>query len=139
MVEAVKTAKRFLSGEAWKGYVLEPYGQLATANTDEEIAKYVRDTSSTVFHVTGTASMSPKGANWGVVDPDLKVKGVEGLRIVDGSVIVSPFLFNFGRISWKVLQPFVPSAHTQGPIYMFGERAADIIKAEYKMQASIPS
>jgi len=38
--------------------------------------------------------MSPVGANWGVVDPDLKVKGVSGLRIVDLSVLVSTFPLN---------------------------------------------
>jgi choline dehydrogenase-like flavoprotein len=139
MIEAVKAAKRFVSGEAWKGYVLEPFGDFATANTDEEIEKYVRDSASTVFHVTGTASMSPQGAQWGVVDPDLKVKGVEGLRIVDGSVIVSLiFSLRSRHLSQAFAnsQPFIPSAHTQGPIYLFGERAADIIKSEYKALTS---
>ena len=42
-----------------------------------------------MFHPTGTAAMSPKDVQWGVTDPDLKVKGVEGLRIIDGSVWVS--------------------------------------------------
>ena len=54
----------------------------------------------TIFHPTGTSSMSPVGANWGVVDPDLRVKGVSGLRVADLSVLVSTFFpakfFPFG-------------------------------------------
>jgi choline dehydrogenase-like flavoprotein len=58
-----------------------------------------------VFHPTGTAAMSPKGADWGVVDPDLKVKGVEGLRIVDGSVLVSwsSSIFRVGYVYFDVV------------------------------------
>jgi hypothetical protein len=43
----------------------------------------------TTWHPVSTAKMSPKGASYGVVDPDLKVKGMKGLRIVDASVFVS--------------------------------------------------
>ncbi|KAF9458900.1 aryl-alcohol-oxidase from pleurotus Eryingii [Collybia nuda] len=113
MVEAVKAAKRFLAAKAWKGYVLGPAGDLKTANTDDEIATYVRGHAATVWHAAGTAMMSAKNANYGVVDPDLKVKGVDGLRIVDGSIL-----------------PFVPNAHTQGPIYLIAERGADLIKQD---------
>jgi choline dehydrogenase-like flavoprotein len=62
------------------------------AGTDEELDEYVRANSATIFHPVGTAAMSPKGAEWGVVDPDLKVKGVKGLRVVDASVLVSVLL-----------------------------------------------
>ncbi|KAJ7680648.1 hypothetical protein DFH06DRAFT_1315396 [Mycena polygramma] len=55
--------------------------------------------------------MSPKGASYGVVDPDLRVKGFEGLRVVDVSVA-----------------PFVLGAHTQAPTYIIAERGADLIK-----------
>ena len=55
---------------------------------------------------------SPAGAD--VVGPDFRVKGVQGLRIVDSSVI-----------------PFSPSGHSMVPTYVFAEKAADIIKAAY--------
>lgn len=90
MREAVKAAKRFVSAPVFQDYVLEALGPLATAETDEEIEAYVRGYSGTTAHPVGTASMSPRGAQWGVVDPDLKMKGgVQGVRIVDASVFVS--------------------------------------------------
>ncbi|KAF9447314.1 hypothetical protein P691DRAFT_802593, partial [Macrolepiota fuliginosa MF-IS2] len=51
---------------------------------------------------------------WGVVDPDLLVKHVSGLRIVDASIL-----------------PYIPSAHTQVPVYVVAERAADMIKSKW--------
>ena len=87
--EAVKSVKRLVTLPAWDGYIVGPTPALENTSTDAELEAYVRAGASTVFHPTGTAAMSPKGADWGVVDPDLKVKGVEGLRIVDGSILVS--------------------------------------------------
>ena len=87
--EAVKSVKRLVAVQAWDGYIVGPTPSLANTSTDAELEAYVRAGGLTVFHPTGTAAMSAKGAQWGVVDPDLKVKGVEGLRIVDGSVLVS--------------------------------------------------
>ncbi|KAK0466203.1 aryl-alcohol oxidase [Desarmillaria tabescens] len=114
MIEAVKSAKRFLSAPAWEGYVLEAYGGLVNATTDEALEEYVRENVGTAAHPVGTASMSPRFADYGVVDPDLVVKGVSGLRVVDASIF-----------------PFVPAGHTQVPTYIIAERAADLIKAKW--------
>jgi choline dehydrogenase-like flavoprotein len=57
-----------------------------------------------------------QGANHGVTDPDLRVKKVEGLRVVDASAI-----------------PHTPSAHTQAAIYAFGERGADLIRKAWNI------
>jgi len=62
------------------------------ANTDAEILSYARSNANPGLHLVGTAAMSPVGAKWGVVDPDLKVKGAHGIRVVDGSVWVSTHL-----------------------------------------------
>jgi choline dehydrogenase-like flavoprotein len=101
LVEAVKATRRFLTGRAWKDYILAPLGdEFAHAKTDAQIERYARNNAGTVWHATGTASMSPKGAVWGVVDPDLKVKGVAGLRVADASVLrtsLSIFFFADSR------------------------------------------
>ncbi|KAF9264107.1 aryl-alcohol-oxidase from pleurotus Eryingii [Marasmius fiardii PR-910] len=108
MREAIRSVNRLLSSPAWNGFILSTP---TNATTDEELDEYIIENTATIFHPIGTAAMSPKDAEWGVVDPDLKVKGVEGLRVVDASVF-----------------PKIPTAHTQAPTYIIAERAADLIK-----------
>jgi choline dehydrogenase-like flavoprotein len=83
---AIHAARRFVAAHAFDGYILRP---LFNATTDEEIDEMIRNTTRTIYHPVGTLSMSAKSDNWGVVDPDLSVKGVKGLRVVDASVFVS--------------------------------------------------
>ncbi|KAJ7451793.1 aryl-alcohol oxidase [Mycena galericulata] len=113
MREAIRSALRFAAQPAWADYVIAPVGVNSTS-TDAELDEYARSTADTLDHVAGTASMSPKGASWGVVDPDLVVKGISGLRIVDLSIV-----------------PFIPAGHTQFCTYMIAERAADLIKESW--------
>ncbi|KAJ7908751.1 alcohol oxidase [Mycena leptocephala] len=110
MREAVKSALRFTTASAWAGYVISPVG-VNSSNTDAELDEYIRGNTISLGHAAGTASMSPKGATWGVVDPDLRIKGLVGIRIIDLSVV-----------------PFIPAAHTQAATYIIAERAADLIK-----------
>ncbi|KAF8888872.1 pyranose dehydrogenase [Infundibulicybe gibba] len=114
MREAIKSIKKFFAASAWAGYVLAPVGGLENAVDDASIDQYIIDNAQSLFHPAGTASMSPVGAQGGVVDPDLKVKKVVGLRVVDVSVL-----------------PFEPSGHLQAVAYVIGERASDLIKATY--------
>ncbi|KAF5369212.1 hypothetical protein D9757_010031 [Collybiopsis confluens] len=110
--EAIKSAHRFVKAAAWKGYILQ---DLTNATTDAEIEDFIRENAVSFFHPVATAAMSPfNTTDWGVVNPDLKVKSVKGLRIVDASVA-----------------PSLPAAHTSAAVYGIAERAADIIKAEY--------
>ncbi|KAK7005885.1 mitochondrial choline dehydrogenase [Favolaschia claudopus] len=110
MREGMKSNLRFSTAPAWKDYVISPVG-VNYNSTDDELGKFIRENAGTIYHPVGTASMSPKGAKWGVVDPDLKVKGLSGLRIVDLSIA-----------------PFIPTAHPQTAAYVIGERASDLIK-----------
>ncbi|KAH6912179.1 aryl-alcohol oxidase [Coprinopsis sp. MPI-PUGE-AT-0042] len=112
--EGYLKARQFFSAPAWKGYVLDPIGLLANA-TAAEIDLFIRDNTIAASHATGTASMSRANAKTGVVNPDLRVKGAVGLRVVDGSVL-----------------PYTVAANTQAAVYTIAERAADIIKAQWK-------
>jgi choline dehydrogenase len=69
---------------------------------------FVRNACSTFFHACGTCAMGSAGHS--VVDPLLRVRGIEGLRIADASVI-----------------PVIPSCNTNAPVVMIAERAADFI------------
>ncbi|KAJ7347082.1 alcohol oxidase [Mycena albidolilacea] len=113
MREALKSAFRFAAAPAWSKYIISAVGVNSTS-TDTELDDFIRETAGSIFHPVGTASMSPKKATWGVVDPDLRVKGLSGLRIVDLSVA-----------------PLIPAAHTQAAAYIIGERASDLIKGAW--------
>ncbi|KAJ3881119.1 hypothetical protein F5051DRAFT_495118 [Lentinula edodes] len=106
--EAFRNTKKFLAAHSWDNYILSPP---TNATTDEELDEYINQNAATENHPVGTAAMSSKRAAYGVVDPDLRVKGLSGLRIVDASVF-----------------PRLPAAHTQVPVYIVAERAADLIK-----------
>ncbi|PPR01666.1 hypothetical protein CVT26_013107 [Gymnopilus dilepis] len=111
--EGVRAAHRFAAAPVWADYILAPVNN---ATTDTEIEAFLRSSVGTLFHPVGTAAMTPKNAGFGVVDPDLTVKGVAALRIVDASVL-----------------PVLPAGHTQAPTYAFAERAADLIKAHWRI------
>ncbi|KAJ7198824.1 aryl-alcohol oxidase, partial [Mycena pura] len=112
---ALEKAVKFFSADAWKGFVIRPLDMLAQALTSEAaLEAYLRSNTSSAFHPAGSAAMSPRNASWGVVDPDLLLKGASGVRIIDASVM-----------------PFVPSGHTQAPTYAIAERGADLIKMKW--------
>ncbi|KAF9483740.1 alcohol oxidase [Pholiota conissans] len=114
MRESVKSIQRFAAAPAWADYIDGPFGTFASATSDDAIDTYVRGLTTTIFHPTSTAMMSTTGApvSKAVLNPDLTVKGADGLRVVDASVF-----------------PYIPSTHPHGAIYLLAERASDIIKA----------
>ncbi|KAK0195795.1 aryl-alcohol-oxidase from pleurotus Eryingii [Armillaria mellea] len=114
MVQVIKDTQEFLSSPPWNGFLLDAYGDLRNATTDDAKLEYVRALGSNINHPAGTARMSPRNAKWGVVDGELLLKGAEGIRIVDASVF-----------------PSLPECHIQAPVYMIAERAADLIKDRY--------
>lgn len=88
--EAFRLIQRFIALAAWSNYILELSGDIASVDLsyDDQLDGYLRYFATTAMHAVGSASMSPRGARWGVTDPDLKLKGVRGIRVVDASVIV---------------------------------------------------
>uniref|UniRef100_A0A182IM41 Glucose-methanol-choline oxidoreductase N-terminal domain-containing protein n=1 Tax=Anopheles atroparvus TaxID=41427 RepID=A0A182IM41_ANOAO len=83
-------------------------------DSDEYWECYARVMTLTLYHPVGTAKMGPDTDPEAVVDPRLRVKGVKGLRVVDGSIM-----------------PNIVSGNTNAPIMMIGEKASDMIKADW--------
>jgi len=81
-----------------------------SVQTDDELMDYARQTGNTGYHLVGTCTMGPASNPMAVVGPDLKVHGVEGLRVVDASVM-----------------PRVTSSNTCAASMMIGEKGADLI------------
>jgi choline dehydrogenase len=82
--------------------------------TDAELENFIRDAACTYWHQTCTAKMGQDTMS--VVDSRLKVYGIEGLRIADGSIM-----------------PRVTTGNTTAPCVIFGERAAQMLRAEHSV------
>ena len=111
MVAGFKTARRLLDAPALRALQKKDVFT-AGIRTDDDIRGILRARVDTVYHPVGTCKM---GVNdpMAVVDPKLKVYGVDGLRVVDASVM-----------------PTLIGGNTNAPSIMIGEKAADMIRAE---------
>jgi len=78
--------------------------------SDDELLDWARREGITVYHMIGTARMGPDGDPGAVVDSQLRVRGLQGLRVADASVM-----------------PVMPSGNTNAPVMMVAEKAADMI------------
>lgn len=90
--EAIRSVRRLYSAPVFKNSVNAMVFPAANITTDDDLDTYIRSQATAYLHGVGSTSMSPRGASWGVVDPDFRVKGINGLRVVDASVIVSIYL-----------------------------------------------
>lgn len=112
MVEAFKMARKISEtmGDAFHNGELALPG-VEQPNTDDEIRKYLHKYSVTLFHPVGTAKMSCDPEDeMAVVDERLRVRGIQGLRVIDASII-----------------PEIMNGNTNAPTIMIGEKGADMI------------
>ena len=79
--------------------------------SDADLAAFVRRDSDTIYHGAGTCKMGPASDPTAVVDPSLRVRGVDGLRVADGSIM-----------------PEVVNATTNAACVMIGEKASDLVR-----------
>jgi choline dehydrogenase len=109
MIEGLRRARTIAQAKALDAYRGEEFLPGASVESDADLAEYLRERSETLYHPVGTCKMGEDPQ--AVVDPELRVRGVEGLRVVDASVI-----------------PTIISGHTNAPSIMIAEKASDLIK-----------
>jgi choline dehydrogenase-like flavoprotein len=109
-IKGLRLAREILSQPAMKRYVQSEVLPGSRLQSDAELFDYACANAKTDHHPVGTCRMGPVSDPASVVTPDLKLIGLEGLRVVDASVM-----------------PFVPSCNTNAPTIMVAEKAADHI------------
>ena len=110
MIDGVRLGRRLLRTAALAPYYVGETSPAPDLERDDEILDYIRRMASTVFHLMGSCRMGPPDDPMAVVGPDLRVRGVDGLRIADASIM-----------------PSMPSANTNAATYMIAEKASDMI------------
>lgn len=110
MREGLKMAREVLAQPAFREYHRREDLPGSNVRTDAELDAFIREDASSAYHPCGTARMGAEGDPRAVVGLDLKLRGIDGLRIVDASVI-----------------PAVPSANINACVFMIAEKAADLI------------
>jgi choline dehydrogenase len=103
-VNAVKLARKLMNTKSFAEY----YDGEIVPGSDADLEKFVRENASTIWHPVGTCKMGRDDLS--VVDPMLKVYGLEGLRVADASIM-----------------PIVTSGNTYAASVMIGEKLVDIL------------
>ena len=106
----VRMAQDVAAQKALEPYIARQIAPATPIQNDADIDRYIRATAITVHHPLGTCRMGDSNDPAAVVDPDLKVKGIDGLRVVDASVM-----------------PELVSGNINAAVVMIAEKAADMI------------
>lgn len=111
-VEAVKLSREILSTKQFDRFRGKEWWPGEAAKNNDGIAEHIRQTAETIYHPVGTCKIGPRdGDPMAVVDSQLRVRGVERLRVVDASII-----------------PLQITGHTHAPVLAIAEKAAELIK-----------
>ncbi len=109
-VEGFKLQRKIYQSEVFKPHATYEILPGDSVQTDEEILEFWKNEGMSVYHPVGSSKMGPADDPMAVVDNELRVHGIEGLRIADASIF-----------------PLLPSGNTHAPTVAVAERAADLI------------
>ncbi|MES2936980.1 MAG: choline dehydrogenase [Pseudomonadota bacterium] len=109
LVRGFRRMRELLSQPALASLGGRELANSAAAQSDEQIERFVRDNADTIYHPVGSCRMGNSATD--VVDAQLRVRGIEGLRVVDASIM-----------------PRIVGGNTNAPTIMIGEKAADMIR-----------
>jgi choline dehydrogenase len=105
--DSLRVTRRIVSQPAMAHYQPKELKPGAGYQTDDELSRMAGDIATTIFHPVGTTKMGRAEDPMAVVDPEFRVRGVQGLRVVDAGVM-----------------PTITSGNTNAPVLMMAERAA---------------
>ncbi|MGC6485587.1 MAG: GMC family oxidoreductase [Candidatus Puniceispirillales bacterium] len=110
LVEGIKITRRICGHDPVKSLIVDEHapGRAVACDDDEAILDWARNTSTTIYHPTGTCKMGKDGM--AVVDPRLRVRGINRLRVADASIM-----------------PTITSGNTNAPCIMIGEKLSDML------------
>ncbi len=109
LVEGVKLAKEVAHHRSLDHARGAPLGLPAEAQSEADVRAAIRRSTNTIFHPVGTCKMGSDALS--VVDAELRVRGVSGLRVIDASIM-----------------PTIPGGNTNAPTIMIAEKAADLVR-----------
>ncbi len=113
MLDGMRLIRKCSSQPAFARHVIAERYPGPQTESEEGLMAYLKEKGTTIFHPVGTCRMGVDDQS--VVDPRLKVRGIEGLRVVDGSIM-----------------PTIVSGNTNAPIIMIAEKAVDMIREDQK-------
>lgn len=108
LIRASRLVQQIFEAPSLRQYIVGEHVPSPLPQSDADWTRYIRDKALVAYHPVGTCRMGSDGA--AVVDPQLRVRGIERLRVVDASIM-----------------PVVPTANTNAPTMMIAEKAADLI------------
>lgn len=110
-IDGIRTARRIAEADAIAPHIIDEYVPGRQFQTNDELLDAARRYSQTIYHPTSTCKMGYD--DMAVVDERLRVHGIQGLRVVDASIM-----------------PEIVSGNTNAPTIMIAEKAADMIKED---------
>jgi choline dehydrogenase len=110
VVDGIATLRRLLTAPALAPYYCDEELPGPAIKHDSDCLEFARSAGLTAYHLCGSCRMGPPDDATSVVDDQLRVHGLEGLRIADASIM-----------------PTVPSANTSAAVFMIAEKASDMV------------
>jgi choline dehydrogenase len=120
LLAGMKLARRLLASPALSKFYDREEFPGPQVQSDEELLGAAKQRGTTTFHLMGTCRMAPDSDPTSVVDDQLRVRGLLGLRVVDASVM-----------------PTMPSANLNASVLMIAEKAADMIRGKPPLEATV--
>ncbi len=114
-VAAMKISRQIASMPALKDFILSEYDPGDHVVSDEQLLQHARNTGTTIYHPSCTCKMGPASDPMAVVDHQLRVHGLVGLRVADASIM-----------------PNIISGNTNAPSIMIGEKCADMVRQAWQ-------